>query len=409
MKKDQQFLKFSFFKKLLPFLAAILTIFLFKIPESFAASDAFLSEVCNASNIATGTAGKVIAAFAIVAVGIGFFSGKVSWGLLIGVSAGVGLMFGAPSIVSAISDKSTFECQSEVTYVTTCSDGVCSSCPQGKTGPGCSTCLTGFTGANCATCDTGYTGDDCDQCIAPQYTKVGGVCVLSTCNSGAITGVAAANKVVNLGNGSINCDATNYSGSITYSCSNGVFSNTGGSCSCPAKYDQSNCTSCATGYAGAPGCNGCDTNYTKVGGVCQQDCAANGIPGIPEGTPAIPASGTLTCTVSGYAGTIDYTCSNGSFSASNSCGGISNCFDLPESNSGTLTAPAGKVWTSVVFASYGTPNSCSVGACNATNSVDIVSAACVGRSACVVTSSNGVFGDPCFRTLKRLQIKMTYQ
>ena len=60
--------------------------------------------------VVTGNGGKAFAAFAILSVGIGFFTGKVSWGLLVGVTMGVGAMFGAPSIVSAISGKAVFEC-----------------------------------------------------------------------------------------------------------------------------------------------------------------------------------------------------------------------------------------------------------------------------------------------------------
>jgi type IV secretion system protein VirB2 len=70
-------------------------------------SNALTRVMCNALRIVTGTAGKTFAAFAIIAVGIGFFSGKVSWGLMIGVAAGIAAMFGAPSIVAAISGQST--------------------------------------------------------------------------------------------------------------------------------------------------------------------------------------------------------------------------------------------------------------------------------------------------------------
>ena len=70
-----------------------------------------VSTLCNMMKIITGNAGKAIAAFAIVAVGVGFFTGKVSWGLLVGVTAGVAAMFGAPTIVSAISGRSSFDCQ----------------------------------------------------------------------------------------------------------------------------------------------------------------------------------------------------------------------------------------------------------------------------------------------------------
>ena len=67
------------------------------------ASNTFSRSICNAFRIVTGSAGKTFAAFAIIATGIGFFSGKVSWGLMIGVAAGIATMFGAPSIVAAIS------------------------------------------------------------------------------------------------------------------------------------------------------------------------------------------------------------------------------------------------------------------------------------------------------------------
>ena len=76
--------------------------------QSYNVSSNSLTRVmCNALRIVTGTAGKTFAAFAIIAVGIGFFSGKVSWGLMIGVAAGIAAMFGAPSIVAAISGQDT--------------------------------------------------------------------------------------------------------------------------------------------------------------------------------------------------------------------------------------------------------------------------------------------------------------
>jgi type IV secretory pathway VirB2 component (pilin) len=79
---------------------------------SASVNDNFLvGTMCNMMKIVTGNFGKAVAAFAIIAVGIGFFTGKVSWGLLVGVTAGVAAMFGAPTIVSAISGKSTYDCQ----------------------------------------------------------------------------------------------------------------------------------------------------------------------------------------------------------------------------------------------------------------------------------------------------------
>jgi type IV secretory pathway VirB2 component (pilin) len=65
----------------------------------------FSRSMCNSLKVVTGSAGKTFAAFAIIATGIGFFTGKVSWGLMIGVTAGIATMFGAPSIVAAISGQ----------------------------------------------------------------------------------------------------------------------------------------------------------------------------------------------------------------------------------------------------------------------------------------------------------------
>ncbi len=67
----------------------------------------FSRSMCQALKVVTGSAGKTFAAFAIIATGIGFFTGKVSWGLMIGVTAGIATMFGAPSIVAAISGQDT--------------------------------------------------------------------------------------------------------------------------------------------------------------------------------------------------------------------------------------------------------------------------------------------------------------
>ncbi len=73
--------------------------------------NALATVMCNVLKVVTGNAGKAFAAFAIISVGIGFFTGKLSWGLMIGVVAGIAAMFGAASIVSAISGRSAFNCR----------------------------------------------------------------------------------------------------------------------------------------------------------------------------------------------------------------------------------------------------------------------------------------------------------
>ncbi len=64
------------------------------------------------------------------------------------------------------------------------------------------------------------------------------------------------------------------------------------------------------------------------------------------------------------------------------------------------------------FASYGTPNgSCgsfATGFCHAINSMSVVSNYVIGNSSVVIPASNGVFGDPCGGTYKRLYVTVNY-
>ena len=74
--------------------------------------NALVDTMCNALKLVTGNAGKAFAAFAIISLGIGFFTGKVSWGLMIGVAMGIAAMFGAPTIVAVLSGKDAYSCGS---------------------------------------------------------------------------------------------------------------------------------------------------------------------------------------------------------------------------------------------------------------------------------------------------------
>ena len=96
------------------FLFAIAPVIAPMMSEAFASTtvndNKLVTAMCNAFKIVTGNAGKAFAAFAIISVGIGFFTGKVSWGLMIGVAAGIAAMFGAPSIVAVIAGGEAYEC-----------------------------------------------------------------------------------------------------------------------------------------------------------------------------------------------------------------------------------------------------------------------------------------------------------
>ena len=72
--------------------------------------NALVDTMCRALKLVTGNAGKAFAAFAIISLGIGFFTGKISWGLMIGVAMGIAAMFGAPTIVAALSSGNGNDC-----------------------------------------------------------------------------------------------------------------------------------------------------------------------------------------------------------------------------------------------------------------------------------------------------------
>ncbi len=88
------------------------------------------------------------------------------------------------------------------------------------------------------------------------------------------------------------------------------------------------------------------------------------------------------------------------------------CGTADENGMVTLTVPPDNVITSIEFASYGTPNgtcgSFTLGSCHAANSLSIVEAAFVGQVSASINASNGVFGDPCGGTVKRLYIQAIY-
>ena len=79
-----------------------------RLAEATGSGGDMMIVLCNVLVFVTGGVGKTIASFIIIGVGIGFFTGKVSWGLLIGVTLGISAMFGAPAIIGAITGDSNF-------------------------------------------------------------------------------------------------------------------------------------------------------------------------------------------------------------------------------------------------------------------------------------------------------------
>ena len=91
---------------------------------------------------------------------------------------------------------------------------------------------------------------------------------------------------------------------------------------------------------------------------------------------------------------------------------VAVCGTVNEGGAVTMNAPAGAVFSQINFASYGTPNgSCgsfTIGGCHAANSSSIVSVIGLGQNSFTVGANNGVFGDPCGGTPKRLYIQASY-
>ncbi|KAK4483336.1 hypothetical protein RD792_010522 [Penstemon davidsonii] len=76
-----------------------------------------------------------------------------------------------------------------------------------------------------------------------------------------------------------------------------------------------------------------------------------------------------------------------------------------------LQCDAGNIISSIKFASYGTPQGrCqkfSIGDCHASNSISVVTQACVGKQSCSLSVSNSKFGvDPCHGVVKTLSVEV---
>jgi hypothetical protein len=82
-----------------------------------------------------------------------------------------------------------------------------------------------------------------------------------------------------------------------------------------------------------------------------------------------------------------------------------------ENDNVALSCPNGQVIAGVVFASFGTPaGACEAfkaGACDATDSVQLINTLCVGHSACTIPAKTDVFGDPCNKTVKSLAVEVS--
>ncbi len=89
------------------------------------------------------------------------------------------------------------------------------------------------------------------------------------------------------------------------------------------------------------------------------------------------------------------------------------CFIINENATQIVTAPAGTVFSEVIFASYGNASgNCgtgfTIGSCHAANSQSIIEGLALGNNSFTVTPNNEIFGDPCSGTAKKLYITIAY-
>ena len=91
------------FKNILLIFALIFSINLFQPSAVFAADDdagkAVANVICKVIDLVQGPTGKTIAILVIISLAIGLFLGKITWGVAIAVAVGMGILFGANTVV----------------------------------------------------------------------------------------------------------------------------------------------------------------------------------------------------------------------------------------------------------------------------------------------------------------------
>lgn len=75
-----------------------------------AGDDVIGGTLCKIANNLTGNIARAIATFAIFAVGVGLFMGRMQWATAAATAAGVAIVFGAPQLVAWVSGDSDNKC-----------------------------------------------------------------------------------------------------------------------------------------------------------------------------------------------------------------------------------------------------------------------------------------------------------
>ena len=95
----------SYIRPILGFMALITALlFSFSVAAAANADDptGIVTIFCNVINQITGGIGKVVSVLILISLAIGLFLGKLTWGVAISVMVGMGILFGAASVVDTI-------------------------------------------------------------------------------------------------------------------------------------------------------------------------------------------------------------------------------------------------------------------------------------------------------------------
>ncbi len=75
-----------------------------------AASAGITNVLCQAIKIVQGPTGKTIAILVTISLAVGLFLGKITWGVAIAVAVGMGVLFGANTVVGYIAGSGADPC-----------------------------------------------------------------------------------------------------------------------------------------------------------------------------------------------------------------------------------------------------------------------------------------------------------
>ena len=240
----------------------------------------------------------------------------------------------------------------------TCGDGY--SAFEGSCQPQCSTgdtvgvnttSVNPTTAALSLSCDVyGYVGSISYKCINGKFTVTGGSCAMPSCEV-VHTGVVTTTVAGSFDSKEIECNATDYYGTLNYTCVNGVFAVESGEClndqcdvaatgvTSPTKVDPGtgSLTCNGVGYSstdtityscvdkvfsvtGSTACDVCATGYSYVDGQCRQKCDATATGIYSTVVDATTSPVTVACNNPEYTGSMTYTCVDGVFAVtSNTC------------------------------------------------------------------------------------------